>query len=162
MNEENITGATEVDPMTMAAENLDEPSFPCLAGDRICRFKLVSAKVAQTKTDANRQALTTVFSTEADYVDTEGKPLRKGFKVYNVTGLTESEGDDKKRGRSRKQIAEDVGMLLKWCGIKGKTPMDVIQNPTILEGYVGDCRVQYVPERDGFPPKNTVKMVLPG
>jgi len=152
---------TEQDPMSQAAGGLELPKYPVLAPDRIARFKLTKATKDKVKTDATRELLTLVFSTEEDLPDDEGKTLLRGFSVYNRISISPTDGRDGKRARTIGQIASELGVVLKWCGLKDKTPRELINDPKICVGYVGDCRIGLSKETAEFPASNTVKMVLP-
>jgi hypothetical protein len=155
--------AQVVDPLSQAASNLEAPRYPTLAPDRIARFKITKAIKGPVKGKPNNSLLTVTFSTEEDLPDTDGKTLRKGFSVYARTGLTPTEGGgpENKRPRTLQQIAEELGMYLKWCGLHDKTPRNLIDNPSIIEGFVGDCRIGLTKETAEYPASNTIKLVLP-
>lgn len=153
---------TEVDPMSQAAANLEAPKYPTLAPDRVEDFKLLKAVVEAVKGKPGRKLLTMTFVTMADLPDSDGRTLHKGFKVFNRIALTPTDGSDDKRPRTIGQIAAELGQVLKWCGLNDKTPQDLVNNPTIIEGYVGKCRIGLSKESGDFPASSTVKLVLPG
>jgi hypothetical protein len=159
-DEAPATGA-EVDPLSGAASGWEAPKFPCLAPDRICRFKISKATKAPTKDNPDRESLTLVLKTEKDYTDTEGKPLRAGFTGYKRIGVTPVAEEADKRPRTWKNIGEDLGMVLKATGMLDKSPRDLLNNPAIVEGQVVDCKVGLQKEKDGFPQSNTFSFVLP-
>lgn len=156
-------GGTEVDPLSGAAAGWEAPKFPLLAPDRIYRFKIAKCTKAATKDDANREALTIQLKTEKDYTDTDGKPLRAGFTGYKrigITPITEEQAGDK-RPRSIKDIGADLGMALKSCGKGDKSPRELLNNPSLIEGEIVDMKVGISKGRDGFPDSNTFTFVLP-
>lgn len=153
---------TEADPLSQAACNLEAPKFPLLPANTIKRFKIVSCTHGPTKDDPNRTLMTIVCATVKDEQDADGKPLHSGFKVFNRIGTSPSEGDDVKRPRTIKNIAEDLGMWLKAVGMKDTSPRQWIANPTLLEGQILDARVGISKDKSGqFPDSNTLKPVLP-
>lgn len=151
-----------VDPFATAAANLEAPKFPLLAPDRICRFKIAKCTKDQVKDKPGREVLTVKLQTTKDYTDTDGKPLREGFTGYTRIGLTPSDESEGKRPRTNKNIAEDLGMLLKAVGMGEKTPRDLLNTPSMLEGQIVDMKVTVLPEKGGFPASNGFRVVLPG
>ena len=154
--------ATENDPLSAAAEGFEAPTFPVLAPDRIYRFRVVSSKISATKDDASRELLTIVLATEKDYTDKDGKPLRAGFKGYIRIGTTPSVGGAEKRDRTLADIGKELAMALKACGMAKRSPRELLNDPTIIEQCVVDCKAGIVKAKDNFPESNSFKWVLPG
>lgn len=157
----NLQGATEVDPLSGAASGWEAPKFPCLMPERICRFKIKDADKHPTKEDPSREVLSLCLTTEKDYTDTEGKPLRSGFKVFHHVGVTPSEETDTKRARTWKNIGADLGMILKAAGLGSKSPRDLLNDPSMLEGQIVDCKVGLAKASGGFPESNKLTFVMP-
>lgn len=153
--------AAEVDPLSQAAGGIEAPKFPCLAGSRICRFTIKSILKAATKDDATRESLTIAFKTTKDYPDTDGKTLGEGFTVYKRIGITPVAPEGEKRGRTMKDIAADIAMLLKAVGKKDATPRQLLDNPSMLDGEIIDLKTGVQPAKNGFPESNTLAWVLP-
>lgn len=167
-------GAAEMDPMSTAASGLEAPKFPVLAPDKVCRFKITSAKIKATKEtqslaedDPNRRTmLELVLSTTKDYKDTDGKDLRAGFKVFHyimTSPWPDHTNDQGKQVRERtmKNIAEDLGMVLKACGKGSTTPRELLNNPSLLENEIVDCKVGVRKGEGTYNDSNTIKFVLP-
>lgn len=151
-----------VDPFATAAANLEAPKFPILAPDRICRFEIKKCTKDAVKDKPGREVLTIKLATAKDYTDVDGKPLRSGFTSFHRIGLTPSDEAEGKRPRTNKNIAEDLGMLLKSCGMGDKTPRNLLDNPGMVDGQVIDMKVGVSPEKNGFPASNNFRFVLPG
>lgn len=165
MSPDATSGGVEVDPLSQASGGIDT-SFPLIAPDRVCRFKISSAKKAPVK-DAEKAAaghelLTLQLKTEKSYPDTDGKTLNAGFSVYHRISLTPTEGKDGKSGRTIENIAKDLATLLKAVGMVDKSPRQLLDNPSILEGQVVDCRVGVNKAQGNFPESNSIKFVIPG
>lgn len=151
----------EVDPLSGAAGGWEAPRFPLLMPDRICRFKISKCTKAPTKDDENREALTIVLKTEKDYTGADGKPLRAGFTGFKRIGVTPSEGEGDKRPRTWKNIGEDLAMLLKACGKGNISPRELLDNPSMVEGEIVDCKVGISKGTGTYPDSNTFNFVLP-
>jgi hypothetical protein len=155
------TGST--DPLAQAAGGWEGRKFPLLQPDRIINFKLFSCKKVALKSDTSRSQLEIVMATEEDQVGKEGENLRKGFKVYHYIGIDptppKAEG---KKGRTIDMVFGDLSEVLQWCGLKSKTPRELVNNPSIVEGYVGQCRTRVIEDPTGtYDPKNGIRFVLP-
>ena len=153
----------EVDPLSQASSGIEAPKFPCLAPDRICRFTIKKCSHGPTKDNPNRNSLTIVLNTVKDYNDTDGKVLRAGFTGYKRIGTTviTAEEAGEKRPRDINAIKADLAMVLKACGMGEKSPRDLLNNPSIVEGQVVDMKVGLQKERDGYPASNSFTFVLP-
>lgn len=165
---EPTDGGYEQDPMTLASSNLKEPKFPCIAPDRVLSFKIVKSSVQDVKDKPGRKSLVLQMKTEEDTVDTDGLPLRTGFTVYNRFSITPTDGTDGKRPRTQKQIAEELGKLLRGCGIKDKQPAELVGykdipgDPAMLEGRLCAFRVGMGKPTPEFPdPSNTFRVEIP-
>lgn len=164
----------EVDPMSMAAAGLEAPRFPLLAPERIYRFKITSAKVKATKETAEypesdprrRTMLELVLATEKDATDTDGRPLRSGYKVFHyiMTSPWEAHEKDGKQIKERtwKNIAEDLGMVLKAIGKGTVSPKALMSDPAgTLENQLVDCKVGIRKGTGSFNDSNTIKFIQP-
>lgn len=162
------------DPMSAAASGLEAPRFPVLAADRVCRFRISSAKVSATKETAERaeseqeMQLVLILKTEKDYTDSEGKPLRKGFPVYHYTGITPLPERQSRKGtmlaeRTFKDIAAELGVILRaaYGPNTTHTPREVVNNPSMLENQIVDCKVGIRKGEGTYNDSNTVKFVQP-
>ncbi len=166
MSEQTQTNI-EQDPLSAAAGNLEEPKFPVLAPDQVCEFKVSSSKVGVTKDTADapeseqRKSLTVTVKTTKDYRDADGKSLRAGFPVYLRYGITPTEGTEDKRARTNKQIAEELGMVLKGIGMASKSPRDLINDPAMIEGGIFQAKVSISKGKDGYGDSNRLSIKLP-
>lgn len=164
----DATDATEVDPLSAAASGFEEPKFPVLAPDRIVRCKIVKVTKSITKETASlppseqREVLSFKFQTEKDYTDTAGKPLRAGFKGFKHIGITPSEETSDKRARTIQNIGEDLSMALKACGLGGRSPRELLNDPTMVESQIVDLKVGLNKAQGGYPESNSFTFVLPG
>ena len=150
------------DPFATAAANLEAPKFPILAPDRIVRFEIKKCTVDAVKDKPGRKVMTVKLATTKDATLDDGKIAKAGFTGFHRIGLTPSEPGGEGRERTNKNIAEDLGMLLKACGKGTNTPREVMDNPAMVEGQVVDMKVGVTPEKNGFPASNNFKFVLPG
>ena len=160
-NEAVQSTGSEPDPLSGAAASWEAPSFPVLAADRLCLFKITSCKRGATKADASRESLTVILSTEKDYPDSKGKTLKSGFKVYKRIGLTPSEGKDDKRPRTWEDIGKDLAHLLKCAGNTTASPRDLYNNPSMLEGLLINGTTGIEKATGSFGESNSVMFKLP-
>ena len=161
MNEQELTSAQELDPLSHAASGIEPPKFPVLMPERICQFRIVTSKVEDVKNDSSRKLLTLSLATERPYPDKEGKTLNKGFKVFHRIGLTPTPPTDTSRGRTIENVASDLGLLLRSCGMETKSPRQLVDNPTLIEGCIVDCKVGLNKEKDGYPESNRISFIPP-
>jgi hypothetical protein len=157
MNEQ----AQEIDPLTQAAGGIEPPKFPVLMPNRICQFNIVKASIDPVQGDESKTMLTLALATEKDYTDKEGKPLRKGFKVFYRIGLYPMAPTDTWRGKTMQDVAAELGLLLRSVGKTSTTPRQLIDNPTLIEGEKVDCKVGLNKAKDGYPESNRVTFVPP-
>ena len=152
--------AEEVDPLSQAAGGVDT-SFPLLAGDRILRMSISKATHGPSKTDETRNVLTLKMKTEKEAALNDGKTAKPGFTCYKRISTSQSEKTAENEGRSNKDIARDLALVLKAVGKPEVSPRALMNDPTILDGQVVDVRVGVSPARGSFPESNTFSFVLP-
>lgn len=155
------TDGQEVDPLSQAASGIEAPKFPLLQDNRIVRFEVVAITKAPVKDKPDREVLTVKMRTVKDQVDTDSKPLRAGFTCFTRTGITPFPEEGDKRARTNKEIAAELGMLLKGAGKGDKSPRELLNNLDMLNGQLIDFKVSLQPEKNGYPASNSFKVVLP-
>lgn len=157
---ENENTSTEQDPLSAAAEGWEAPSYPCLAPDRIVQLKIGKCTKAAVKDNATRELLTITLKPVdgKEYVDTKGNPM-KNFTGFHRIGITPTEATDDKRARTIKDIGADISMVLKACGMLDKSPRNLIDNPSTIDGQVVDIRVGLIPAKGQYPESNSFKFV---
>lgn len=160
LSPDDASGAVEVDPLSQAAKDIDT-SFPVLMGDRILRMTIVAATKAATKEHADRESLTLKMKTAKDATLSDGKTAKAGFTCYKRVGLSETAAEGDKNARTFKEINRDLALVLKAVGMADKSPRDLVNNPSIIDGQVVDVRVGISPARGSFPESNTFTFVLP-
>jgi hypothetical protein len=153
----------EQDPLSGAASGWEAPKFPNLAPDRIYEFVIKSVTKEKVKEHPEREQLKFTLATNKDYTDTDGKPLRAGFKGFTYTGITPIAETDDKRGRTLKQIGAELAQIIRCCKgpqAESYTPRDLINNPDMVVGDVVYMRVGLSKATAEYPnPTNTLKWV---
>lgn len=160
MSDATDGGAEEVDPLSQAAGGVDT-SFPLLAGDRILRMEISKVTHGPSKTDESRNVLTIKMKTQKEAALNDGKTAKPGFTCYKRISTSPSEKTAESEGRTNKDIARDLALVLKAVGKPDVSPRALMDNPSILEGQVVDVRVGVAPARGSFPESNTFSFVLP-
>lgn len=163
MNENEVKENLEKDPMATDVSDVDT-SFPLLQDGRLLRFEIRKPKVADAKASKAKplkegetiRVLTVPCHTTDDNTGTKNEAIKKGFPVYHRITITET------TERGLNDIAKNIALLCKACGLKGVTPRDVINNPTVLDGLLFEGKVKIMPEKDGFPASNVLSPVIPG
>ncbi len=153
--------AAEVDPISGAASGYEEPKFPRLAPDQLCEFEVVSAKKAPTKDDENRFLITIQVKTIKDYRDSDGKPLRSGWKQFERIAVTPTPETDSSRGRPLDDIKKDLAHWLKCCGMPQTDIGDFYKNPSIIEGAKFAAKTSTSKGKDGYPDSTRLTLRLP-
>lgn len=153
-------GAEEVDPLSQAAGGVDT-SFPLLAGDRILRMSIAKCSHGPSKTDESRNVLTIKMKTEKEAALDDGKTAKPGFTCYKRISTSPSEPKEGSDGRTNKDIARDLALVLKAVGKPDVSPRALLDNPEQIEGQVVDVRVGVNPAKGSFPASNTFSFVLP-
>ena len=123
----------------------------------------ISSKIAPTKSDETRNTLTLICKTTTDGTFTTGKTAHAGYKLYKRISVSESAPSGDKEGRDMKAIARDLAALLKafYGANTTKTPRELLNNPTMLEGLPVDGRINIEKGQGGFSDKNGVSFVIP-
>lgn len=153
--------AQEIDPLSQAAGGIEAPKFPVLMPDRICQFKIAKSSKDNVQGDETKQMLVLTLATTKDYTDKDGKPLRQGFKVFHREGLYPMPATDTWRGRTMQDVAAGLGLILRSVGKTDISPRQLIDNPTLIEGEIVDCKVGLNKAKDGYPESNRVSFVPP-
>lgn len=153
-------GATEVDPLSAAAQGWEAPKYPVLAPDRLIPAKIKTAVKGPVKEHPDRELITITLKPVEDfeYKDKDGQPM-KNWTGFHRIGISETTGDDDKRPRTIKDIGADLAMVLKACGMTNKSPRDLINNPSILDGQNVMVKVGLNKASGTFPESNSFKFV---
>lgn len=154
-------GNVENDPMSQASSGLEAPSFPLLQPDRIYEMKISKCAKKPTAKDPSREMLEITVETTKDNVGTRGENLHPGYKGFTYIGITATDGSDGKRARTKLDIAKDVAMILKAVGKGNKSPIELIANPSMVEGEIVQMKVGIQKGKDGYGDKNVFNFVLP-
>ncbi len=140
------------DPLAMPAAEVDT-RFPRLQPDRIYRFNIESAET--TTSDKGVEMLSIAFATTKEEIDTDGKVLHPGFKLFHRV-VTSPTGK-----MDIEMIKKNLGILLKGLG-KDKVPMrQIVSNPEQLVGMIVDAKVGIQKAKDGYPESNKIVSFIP-
>lgn len=170
MNEQdnqNQNLSAEVDPISGAASGYEEPKFPRLAPDQLCEFEVVSAKKSPTKDTVNEETskqrflITIQVKTLKDYRDSDGKPLRAGWKQFERLSVSPTPESDESRGRTLDEIKKDLAHWLKCCGMGTTDIGDFYKNPSIIEGAKFAAKTSTSKGKDGYPDSTRLTLRLP-
>lgn len=165
-------GAEEVDPMSQAASGIDT-TFPILKGDRILQMEIVQCRKVPVKDKPDRFNLEFKLKTTKEATMNDGRTAQPGFTGYKRISISTSEPSEdpntgkKSAGRTNKDIAKDLGQVLKACGKAGVNgapdvqPRELVNNPEMLDGVLVDMRVGVNPAKNNFPESNSFSFVIP-
>jgi len=145
------------DPMAVPAGSLDAPEFPILReGIKRLIIRDTEKKVSEKKTDTDvkiTEYLSMRLTTTEDDKDTEGNVIYAGYSFLTTIFLNANERS------SEKMVAEQIAMPIK--AALGRTtkvsPRDWINDPSLLNDKVVDCKVGIRKGKDGFSDNNVVK-----
>lgn len=144
-----------IDPLAMPAGELEEPKFPVLR-EGVYRMVIAVFDQAQSEKDGKTtDRINVKLRTTTDALDTEGKPLHKGFMFNVAIFLTPNEKT------TMKQIAETAAMPIKAVlGATTKTSVrDVLNNPSLILEKPVDVKIGVRKAKEGtdFGDSNSVK-----
>jgi hypothetical protein len=157
----------EVDPLSGAASGWEPPRFPLLCPDRLCEVEIKSCVKKPTKEDKTKELLEIIVATTKDYDEheptTPGQQLRAGYKLTTWIGISEYPAREGKRGRTLKQVGADLAVVLRATlgGSTTKTPRNLINSPSIIEGCKCVIRTGVRKGEGNYGDSNTIKFIPP-
>jgi len=156
MTEEQVkNNINEADPLDTPCNDVDT-SMPKLQPGRVYRMEIRKSTVGPAKKDPSRQTLTIELRTTEDAVSTDGKPIHKGYPIYDRRSITPSDKMD------LGAIAKGIATIVKATDLvnSGVTARQIINDPSMLDGKLVDVKTKIVPESDGFPESTGISQYI--
>ncbi len=153
------------DPLSGAATGWEAPKYPNLAPDRLYEFEIKAVSKEKVKGHEDRDQLKITLVTIKDYTDTDGKPLRAGFKGFTYVGLYALPEADSAREKTMKDVGKELAKIQR-CVFGPQAsqhePKELRDNPESIVGKIVTMKVGMGKASAKYPdPSNTFRWVEP-
>lgn len=150
------------DPLAADVGDKDLTKMPLIPADKKLRFEIRKPAKVTSKSnptvkfngsDVPNEMINVPCHLTEDTRAVDGSTINKGFPIFHRIMVTVHDE------RTPKQVASDVGRLCQAVGLQGVKVIDVINNPSLLDGKIFDAKTKINKEKDGYPESNSLSPI---